>query len=162
MVCGGVLGYFVIHPAVMVIAYLMLHSGLVETSFLDVVRTELMRLFSTDMLPWSVTFTLVSATAAGFLGRIGQINASLRESQKRYKELSITDDLTRLYNSRHFYSQLNAEIERTNRYGHPLSLIILDLDDFKQYNDTYGHIEGDIILANAGKILHLCLAHDLS
>ncbi|MGA9111614.1 MAG: PAS domain S-box protein, partial [Smithella sp.] len=56
---------------------------------------------------------------------------TLRESEKRYLELSIIDDLTRLYNSRHFYAQLEKEIERSNRYEQPLTILLLDLDDFK-------------------------------
>lgn len=68
---------------------------------------------------------------------------SLRESEQKYKEMSITDSLTKLYNSRHFFRQLKSEIERSERYGHPLSVVLLDVDNFKKYNDTYGHLEGD-------------------
>lgn len=71
----------------------------------------------------------------------------LIESEKRYKALSITDSLTKLFNSRHFFDQLRYEVERTDRYSNPLSLILLDIDDFKKYNDTYGHLEGDKVLS---------------
>jgi diguanylate cyclase (GGDEF)-like protein len=57
--------------------------------------------------------------------------------------LAITDELTGLFNHRHFYSQLEQELRRTWRYGHPLSLIMLDIDFFKQYNDLNGHLAGD-------------------
>jgi two-component system, cell cycle response regulator len=73
------------------------------------------------------------------------------------KKLSITDGLTQLYNSRYFYTQLKGEIERFNRYGHKLSLLLLDIDNFKEYNDTYGHLEGDKVLVRIGKIIHTCL-----
>lgn len=75
-----------------------------------------------------------------------QVEKDLQESEKRYKALSITDSLTKLFNSRHFFNQLRYEVERANRYGHPLSLILLDIDNFKRYNDTYGHLEGDKVL----------------
>lgn len=75
------------------------------------------------------------------------VEDELRESEKRYRELSITDSLTKLYNSRHFFRQLRQEIERAKRYEEPLSLILLDIDNFKGYNDTYGHLEGDRVLA---------------
>ncbi|WP_319524610.1 diguanylate cyclase [uncultured Desulfosarcina sp.] len=73
------------------------------------------------------------------------------------KKLSITDGLTQLYNSRHFYAQLKGEIERCNRYDHKLSLLLLDIDNFKDYNDTYGHLEGDKILVRLGRVIKSCL-----
>jgi diguanylate cyclase (GGDEF)-like protein/PAS domain S-box-containing protein len=75
---------------------------------------------------------------------------ALRESEQRYRDLSIIDDLTQLYNSRHFYSQLEREVERSNRYGHPLTLLLLDLDKFKDFNDKYGHVQGDYLLTRLG------------
>lgn len=69
------------------------------------------------------------------------------EVVERLKELSITDGLTGLYNSRHFYTQLNREADRSNRYLHTLSLLLLDIDNFKIYNDSFGHLEGDKALA---------------
>ena len=81
----------------------------------------------------------------------------LRESEQHYQELSITDGLTNIFNSRQFYSTLRTEIERARRYNHPLSLLMLDIDDFKKYNDTYGHLEGDKVLVRFAKIIKDCL-----
>jgi diguanylate cyclase (GGDEF)-like protein len=69
------------------------------------------------------------------------------------KRLSITDGLTSLYNSRYFYRQLELEIARTNRYGGTFSLILFDIDNFKQLNDTYGHQAGDDVLHELAGIL---------
>jgi diguanylate cyclase (GGDEF)-like protein/PAS domain S-box-containing protein len=82
---------------------------------------------------------------------------ALRESKHRYQELSIIDDLTQLYNSRHFYAQLEREIERSNRYEQPLTLLMLDLDKFKKFNDKYGHVEGDCVLSQFGQVIKRCL-----
>jgi len=82
---------------------------------------------------------------------------ALKEKEKKYLELSITDGLTSLYNLRYFYSQVRSEIDRANRYKHPLSIMLLDLDDFKQYNDTYGHLEGDKVLMRLGQVIRRCL-----
>lgn len=76
---------------------------------------------------------------------------SLREELSR---LSITDSLTGLYNQRHFYTRLKDEILRANRQKHPLSLILLDLDNFKTYNDTFGHLAGDDVLRNVGRVIN--------
>ncbi len=67
--------------------------------------------------------------------------------------LAVTDGLTGLYNHRYFQEHLHAEFKRAKRLKHPLSLIMLDIDHFKHYNDTNGHQKGDFILAEVAKIL---------
>jgi diguanylate cyclase (GGDEF)-like protein len=69
------------------------------------------------------------------------------------KELSITDELTSLYNFRYFQEKLQEEFLRATRYNHDLSLFMADIDHFKDFNDTYGHETGNIVLKNVAKIL---------
>ena len=76
---------------------------------------------------------------------------------EKLQKLAVTDGLTKLYNSRSFYSQLETEVDRFNRYKHPLALLLLDLDHFKDYNDNYGHLEGDKILVRFSQIIKSCL-----
>jgi two-component system cell cycle response regulator len=83
--------------------------------------------------------------------------AQRRQMEKRLRELTITDDLTKLYNMRHFYIQLQLEMDRALRYKGSLSLLLLDVDRFKQYNDTHGHLEGDKILIKLGEVIRECL-----
>ncbi len=86
-----------------------------------------------------------------------RLEKELKESEERYRALSIIDDLTQLFNSRHFYNQLQMEIDRIERRDYPLTLLLLDIDDFKIFNDTYGHIEGDQVLVRLGEVIKRCL-----
>jgi diguanylate cyclase (GGDEF)-like protein len=81
----------------------------------------------------------------------------LIESEKRLRKLSITDELTGLFNARYFFNQLKAEIERADRYSKPLSLIFVDIDDFKIYNDRHGHLEGDQVLRKIAQTIQSCM-----
>lgn len=76
-----------------------------------------------------------------------------RHNERRAMELALTDELTGLYNPRFFRAQIGPEIQRAENLGQPLSLIMLDVDDFKQYNDTFGHIQGDRVLTRLGDII---------
>jgi len=77
--------------------------------------------------------------------------------QDSLKKLSITDSLTGLYNQRHFHSLLGTEIERARRYQHYLSLVCIDMDNFKSVNDSLGHLEGDNLLRFVGDTLRSLL-----
>ena len=78
---------------------------------------------------------------------------SLLDEVERYRELSLTDELTGLYNKRYFMSRLREECARAKRYEEPLSLVFCDIDYFKRINDTYGHHVGDKILSQVGSLL---------
>lgn len=77
-----------------------------------------------------------------------------RNLRKELSRLSITDSLTGLYNQRHFYKRLKEEVIRARRQKTSLSLILLDLDNFKTFNDTHGHLAGDQALRSAGRLIH--------
>jgi diguanylate cyclase (GGDEF)-like protein len=72
---------------------------------------------------------------------------------KRIHELTITDDCTSLYNARHMGFILETEIYRSQRYNYEFSLVFIDLDHFKQVNDTHGHLVGSRLLAEIGNAL---------
>lgn len=74
---------------------------------------------------------------------------------KTIEELSYTDSMTGLYNYRYFYKRLTEEVFRAKRFSRKLALVIFDIDDFKVYNDTYGHQAGDCVLKQLGELLSL-------
>lgn len=73
------------------------------------------------------------------------------------EKLILVDELTRLYNRRHFETALVREFKQSTRYNQNLSLLIIDIDDFKKINDTYGHTTGDEILTKVSKKITSCL-----
>jgi two-component system cell cycle response regulator len=106
---------------------------------------------------------VVNAGASDFINKpflIEELEAKIRRAiiERNIKEelnrLSITDSLTGLFNQRHFYSRLNEEIVRARRQKNQLAMILLDLDDFKQFNDEKGHVAGDEVLKKVGIIIN--------
>ncbi len=65
---------------------------------------------------------------------------------EKTRRMTVSDELTSIYNYRYFQARLKEEINRSNRYKFPLGLMMIDLDNFKKYNDTYGHFSGDKML----------------
>jgi diguanylate cyclase (GGDEF)-like protein len=90
-----------------------------------------------------------------FLYLLGQVSASIENIalHELVSEQAVTDELTGLSNNRRFRELISKEAARAQRFGHELSLIMLDLDDFKRVNDTYGHLQGDEVLRTIGAVL---------
>ncbi len=82
-----------------------------------------------------------------------EAEAALRHSQESFRVLSITDPLTGLYNRRQFNHLAEVEIRRTLRYGRPLAAMMLDIDFFRHFNDTFGHTCGDMVLKLVAKTI---------
>ncbi len=76
-----------------------------------------------------------------------------RNTRQELNRLSITDSLTGLYNQRHFYIRLKEEMARSRRQNHGLAVVLFDLDGFKQYNDSFGHLAGDRLLQAVGQVI---------
>lgn len=99
-------------------------------------------------------FMLALATMLYISAGIGtDLTARYRRKEQAIREKAITDGLTGLYNYRHFSQQLELEFERARRYGHTLSLVMVDMDGLKAYNDVHGHLLGSQSLKEIAEIL---------
>ena len=106
----------------------------------------------------------VKQLAISFNEMAGQLDAQRRALEQRngellranevLEQLSITDGLTHLHNHRHFHDQFAREVKRVDRSSQPLCLMLIDVDDFKVLNDTWGHAVGDMVLAAAAQLMH--------
>ena len=77
---------------------------------------------------------------------LAAINETLRQKNFELHEISIRDSLTGLYNRKYLMETLDKEVSRSQRHSHSFSLLVIDIDHFKKYNDTYGHLAGDEVL----------------
>jgi len=87
------------------------------------------------------------------LDQLQHANEELQEVNRALKEMAVRDGLTSLYNHRHFQEALAQEIARSQRSGKPCSVAFMDVDNFKAYNDTHGHPDGDRLLRTLSEIL---------
>ena len=85
--------------------------------------------------------------------KIHERTHELAEANSRLAQLAVTDGLTGLYNHRHLHERLALEVERSARNGLPLSLLMIDVDHFKHYNDHHGHPAGDDVLRTVARLL---------
>jgi diguanylate cyclase (GGDEF)-like protein/PAS domain S-box-containing protein len=83
------------------------------------------------------------------------------ELERRLREMTVTDDLTGLYNQRHFHDRLREECARSRRQGDPLSMVVFDLDGFKQVNDKHGHLKGDDTLKAFAAAVSASVRHEV-
>lgn len=109
---------------------------------------------------------VINAGASDFIKKpfdIEELEAKVRRIineralRQELNRLSITDALTGLYNHRQFFLRLKEEVVRARRQRQDLAIVLIDLDDFKAYNDTHGHLAGDEILRDVGEIIRNCI-----
>lgn len=100
--------------------------------------------------------------AAGEVARLAGKVAALQERHNRLQRLAITDELTGLSNARYFRHFLSLILERARKMHFPVTLLLFDIDNFKKYNDQFGHVTGDEILKQVSALMRRCTRqHDL-
>jgi len=100
--------------------------------------------------PFNTTLLLAKIKA---MLRIRSLSEELKKKNRMLEEMAITDGLTGIPNYRYFIDKLEEEVRRSRRYATPFTLLILDLDNFKAINDTYGHRHGDFVLKEVARRL---------
>lgn len=105
--------------------------------------------FTHDMLLWlrfnfvAIFFAIITSYLMGIV----------RNDEIKLKQKVVIDAMTGIYNSNHFYHVLNSEINRSTRYDSEVSVLLMDLDNFKQFNDSLSHVQGDVLIKKVAEIL---------
>lgn len=107
----------------------------------------------TTMIGFNAILMIAYLIAAYLSRNLRENEEKLRELLEKFRQLSVTDGLTDLYNQSHFFLLLNLQLERSRRYGTAFSLIIFDVDHFKNYNDANGHILGSEALRLVARLM---------
>jgi diguanylate cyclase (GGDEF)-like protein len=161
-----IIGYidYSINPDVILALFYLIPIGLVawfvgwRTGWLMGILSAVLAGYSTE-LQYEVLKAQPTYAIWSFVSRLifflltAYILSRLRETLARSEELSLTDDLTRALNTRAFFDLLERELQRSRRYGHPLTVVYLDLDSFKTVNDTQGHQAGNTVLQTVVRVM---------
>ena len=151
---GALLGYTVLHPASVAI-----HNATSPGHPPFAFGSAVAKAFNREHRHMATYFVAIGA-AVGLLNGLNRHRIEILF--RKVRKLSITDELTSLYNRRFLLQMLERERLRAERYATDLSLMMIDIDHFKNYNDRYGHPAGDGLLkAFAGRLLHIARKSDV-
>lgn len=135
--------------------FLLLRAGL---TCLNVVPADFLAPSPVQSLTFLCTIPVSIAWALGFIMLNSErLEMDLKKAQVDLQRLAATDSLTGIANNRSFFEAGEREIQRVRRYGRPLSVLMIDLDHFKEVNDTYGHAAGDRMLVEGTAIIRKLL-----
>lgn len=107
----------------------------------------------THMVGFNVILLFAYLTSAYLSHNLKENEEKLQQLLEKFREQSVTDGLTELYNQSHFFLLFKLQLERSKRYNTPFSIIIFDVDHFKNYNDSNGHIAGSEALRKVGQLM---------
>jgi diguanylate cyclase (GGDEF)-like protein len=102
---------------------------------------------------WAKEFAPLTIALDDMAQRLAEREEELRAANRHLQELATSDSLSGLANRRGFDERLTADWQRAGKRGRPVSLLMIDVDHFKLFNDRYGHVEGDVCLRRIGKLL---------
>ena len=154
-ILGLLFGEFILHPLFVIIGHTMLESHIGHDHTLtELIYSDYIYSFSLEAAPWSIVFGIVGALIVNHIAYIMNMYYKVRD-------LSNRDSLTGISNRRHFEEGLDRIWKQAIRLSKPVSIIMCDIDNFKAYNDTYGHQKGDECLKLVADTLHETLKRPL-
>jgi|LSQX01.1.fsa_nt_gb diguanylate cyclase (GGDEF)-like protein len=122
--------------------------------FLNVAHFTIEDVSTMHMLAGTIYLILITGASAATFSRTSYHKRRLFVNNQRLRQLAVTDSLTHTYNRHKFNEELWRETNRYRRTGAPLSIVIMDLDDFKAINDRFGHLQGDRVLVQVARAIH--------
>ena len=141
-----IVGYYVLKTSSVIKSFIILSAIIVAYLFIATFVMQVFNLWISVVIPLiSITITFIFVYCEKYLLKV-------RDYEQTYK-LAVEDGLTKLYNHRYFQEQMIANLNNYKRYGSVFSLILIDIDFFKKFNDTYGHQSGDAVLKQVANIL---------
>ena len=129
------------------------HYRLIPPVSMPFENNTLQQTFIYEIIKWG--WVSITNLCVAFIGVF--MMGTIRAREEHLRDLVARDNLTRLYNHRYFHYRLNSEIQRAKRYHRPLSLLILDVDDFQKINDRHGHLAGDEVLREVAESILGCI-----
>ncbi len=111
-------------------------------------------------MPWAAEFAPLATALNDTARKLAERERDLRATNRHLEELASLDSLSGLANRRGFDGRLTAEWQRAGKLGRPIALLMVDVDHFKLFNDSYGHVEGDVCLRRMGKLMMDAAAGD--
>jgi diguanylate cyclase (GGDEF)-like protein len=151
------LGESVYDALIVGVASSLAYGGVVLAECYDVIAPVVMP-FENLALQQDLGYALlkwmwITSMLLFFAGLGSYMIREVHRQEDRLRQMVIKDGMTGLYNRSYFHLRLNSEIRRAERYDRQFALLVLDVDDFKQFNDTYGHHSGDLLLQGVGRVL---------
>ena len=154
-ILGLLFGEFILHPLFVIVGHTMLESHIGhEHTLSELIYSDYLHSFSLDEASWSIAFAIVGALIVNHIAYIMNMYYKVRD-------LSNRDSLTGISNRRHFEESLDRIWKQAIRLSKPVSIIMCDIDNFKPYNDTYGHQKGDECLKLVADTLNETLKRPL-
>ena len=154
-IIGILFGELILHPLFIIVGHTMLETHIGhDHTISELIYSDILNSFTLESLPWSIGFAIVGVLIVNHIAYILNMYYKVRE-------LSHKDSLTSLSNRRHFEEGLDRMWKQSIRLSRPVSIIMSDIDNFKAYNDTYGHQKGDECLKLVAQTLNATLKRPL-